>query len=869
MTNTFKVYDIGNLGSSRSFVYLGGTYISKVINTDKSKSDFTTFLFASLVGGRNVRIDQATEKDPYIFIDARFYTFKPYSYYVDFSNNITLQTLEDTFASNNVFLKTIIKSIEHSNGDITINTKNIEGDSNLVIHTDKLKNELILKAAEYNLKNTTDSSTKSSIKILTKKSKDTNNNTVFHVNKFIAGNCLKLEQILEFTWSDVFSSSSSSISTSSSISSSSSISMSLSNNSSSSNSSSSSSSDGLSSSQTECCNDCRIISANLILETSFGDAFDFEEVFNTYDRIAQGFGGCGYLVNYAAISGSAQYFCYPEEINDPLFANIPQAGGSPGPYISNANAWVNQLDTSSIKSIYTYNNSPAYCFLLSPEKYENYKYSLVFSAGRNNGQAYPPVTAEANEVDNDLLSFVIAAWEDPNDLVVDPYRWLIGYPSTYPRVHTLSVTRAFTNQEGMGVYSGQSTCWALIYDLNQPTMRILYSYPITPTPVLDAVTTSLYTYSKPGTGLGFKTGNFYDTWSRFPNGTRVSVERNGNIIVAYCTDLDDDPDDITKLGYPITFDLSSDPDTIKFLGPQKYGFGYLSQRFGTFTNNRCEIYFDELSTNCSDCLRTPREFVESNYKFNTYVRCIVNETEEISKIVFPENIYSPNSSNSFWVYDGTTIIDSNNAKVNYKLNLKVPYVDGISLTSMTYTKKVANLVQHDITLDGETTIAFNDIESNINPSHFLIPTCVAINDTSDSSIFDAVEGAITFTLETNFDGISESDQVITEYTFPSDITNGVFIRDKIIKLNSNTFEVYYNVEDMEYDSGNTDGIVKITVVKCLINDIILYPIHGTLELNVQTCCPIQNNDEGGFLNLNSNSSSSSSTSLSSSSSSSN
>lgn len=211
MVNTFKVYDIGNLGSSRSFVYLGGTYISKIFNTDKSKSDFTTFLFASLVGGRNVRIDQATEKDPYIFIDSRFYTFKPYSYYVDFSNNTPLQTLEDMFASNDVFLKTIIKSIENSSGDITINTKNIEGDSKLVIHTDKLKNELILKAAEYNLKNTTDIDSKSlALKILTKKSKDTDNNTVFHVNKLIEGNCLKLEQILEFTWEQIISSSSSS-----------------------------------------------------------------------------------------------------------------------------------------------------------------------------------------------------------------------------------------------------------------------------------------------------------------------------------------------------------------------------------------------------------------------------------------------------------------------------------------------------------------------------------------------------------------------------------------------------------------------------------------------------------------------------------
>jgi hypothetical protein len=217
MSNIFRLYDVGNLSSYRSFIYLGSTYIANISNTDKTKSDFSTFLFGSIVGGKNVRIDQATEKDPYIFIDVRYYTFKPYNYYVNFIANSNLTDLENNFLPNETnFRKSVINKIEISNNDLIVSVKKIGSDNKIIIHSSKNGDELILKAAEYDLRNNNEGDPKSlAVKVLTRKSKDEYGNNQFHINKLIEGNCLKLDQILEFTWVDVFSSSSSSLSNSS------------------------------------------------------------------------------------------------------------------------------------------------------------------------------------------------------------------------------------------------------------------------------------------------------------------------------------------------------------------------------------------------------------------------------------------------------------------------------------------------------------------------------------------------------------------------------------------------------------------------------------------------------------------------------
>jgi hypothetical protein len=203
-----KTYEVGNLGATPTNLFVGKTHIS---SNDKLhiNNNQSVFLFASLTAGKNVRIDQATEKEPQIFIDAKFYDFKPYGYLVNYSANKDLKLLEAAFNSPGVNLKTIIDSIGVYQGDSVINFKAISSSRGIVI--EEVNNELILKSSIYDLQNKG-----TGIKLFTGRSKDANSNYEFSVNKLIEGNCIKFKQIMEFTWEDNSSSSDSSSSDSSS-----------------------------------------------------------------------------------------------------------------------------------------------------------------------------------------------------------------------------------------------------------------------------------------------------------------------------------------------------------------------------------------------------------------------------------------------------------------------------------------------------------------------------------------------------------------------------------------------------------------------------------------------------------------------------
>ena len=264
--NQFTIYDVGNLGGAAFNFFIGNTYLA---DNATLPNNYSTFLFASLTGGRNIRIDQATEQDPYIFIDARFYTFKPYSYYVDFNQNQSLNYLESNYQpSTNLFLNTVIQNLTTSiNGDIIVSIKNLIVDSKLTFYTSPDESEIILKAPLYNLQNTTENKV---IRIFQGASKDSNNNTLFQMRKLIEGKCITLDQVLEFNWTTIFSSfdsSSSSISSVSSVSNKSSSSDSidsLSSPSSVSENSSSSISVGNGSLGSICCDDCGIPTATFV-----------------------------------------------------------------------------------------------------------------------------------------------------------------------------------------------------------------------------------------------------------------------------------------------------------------------------------------------------------------------------------------------------------------------------------------------------------------------------------------------------------------------------------------------------------------------------------------------------------------------------
>lgn len=121
----FKIYEARNLANTEAYVYLGKAALAGLNGADESffpeavdRNCFTTFLFASIVGGRNVRVDPATENDPYVYVDSRWYNFRPCD-----NEAIT------GWAANNVLSS--VKTTDF--GDVTAYFKTITTDGSIVI----------------------------------------------------------------------------------------------------------------------------------------------------------------------------------------------------------------------------------------------------------------------------------------------------------------------------------------------------------------------------------------------------------------------------------------------------------------------------------------------------------------------------------------------------------------------------------------------------------------------------------------------------------------------------------------------------------------------------------------------------------------
>lgn len=123
----FKVYEVRNLATTEAYVYLGKAAIAGLNGAEENyfshqaeENCFSTFLFASLVGGRNIRIDAATEEDPFIYIDSRWYDFRPCG---NESNDPT------TWPANN-----ILSTVQYKDtGDVVVYFKGITSDGSIVI----------------------------------------------------------------------------------------------------------------------------------------------------------------------------------------------------------------------------------------------------------------------------------------------------------------------------------------------------------------------------------------------------------------------------------------------------------------------------------------------------------------------------------------------------------------------------------------------------------------------------------------------------------------------------------------------------------------------------------------------------------------
>lgn len=77
------------------------------------------------------------------------------------------------------------------------------------------------------------------------------------------------------------------------------------------------------------------------------------------------------------------------------------------------------------------------------------------------------------------------------------------------------------------------------------------------------------------------TGDAKTTWDRIPNGSRIRVKRNGNLIEVYASPFNSAEIDTNS---KLTLDLSSDSKFDIFKGPSSYGYSCQSQDQSTFTD---------------------------------------------------------------------------------------------------------------------------------------------------------------------------------------------------------------------------------------------------------------------------------------------
>jgi len=124
----FKIYSAVNLGSREGMPFLGKTSTdvdnSKFLRTlpeDYYADCFSTFNFASIVPGSCVRIDIATEDDPSIMVDSKWFDFRPY---VDASGD------QDLWPLNNA-----LNTVDYAdNGDFTARMSSLATDGTVVIN---------------------------------------------------------------------------------------------------------------------------------------------------------------------------------------------------------------------------------------------------------------------------------------------------------------------------------------------------------------------------------------------------------------------------------------------------------------------------------------------------------------------------------------------------------------------------------------------------------------------------------------------------------------------------------------------------------------------------------------------------------------
>jgi hypothetical protein len=201
-SNTFEVK---NLATTEGFVYVGKSSLVDVPQKQKTLKEgdncFATFMFGTLVPGRNIRIDKPTDIDPNVFVDAKFFDFEPYTPQLSASN--LLSYTQASSGDMSYFFKSIINDgstsaagwivLEASDEsfytgyDGVIYYKQTDG-TYTTTPVATSPDAISIKTHTFDIKNTSAFNPG----LYTHKTTDKYGNTTFYINKLIAGKCVQV-----------------------------------------------------------------------------------------------------------------------------------------------------------------------------------------------------------------------------------------------------------------------------------------------------------------------------------------------------------------------------------------------------------------------------------------------------------------------------------------------------------------------------------------------------------------------------------------------------------------------------------------------------------------------------------------------------
>ncbi len=207
------------------------------------------------------------------------------------------------------------------------------------------------------------------------------------------------------------------------------------------------------------------------------------------------------------------------------------------------------------------------------------------------------VTLKSSDSDNDRIGVIIAFAKDNNGIE-----------------HTLSALRDMET----------GTNWFLVYDYCKSTQQIL-------------------SYKQSITG-DIRTG-----WNAIPNGSKIRIKRNKNLIEAYASPFNStEIDESSKL----TLDLNSDSKFDIFKNPCAYGYSCYSQNKSMFT----DVLFYESNAflgndnNIID-IRTGDVWIKNNGKW------AIDTTKDISSVIgIDKVVFNEYTNKIFYIKDNDTVI---------------------------------------------------------------------------------------------------------------------------------------------------------------------------------------------------------------------